>query len=273
MKFAIRDDDTSYFTMPEQLESVYGDIWDEVPVSLAVVPFHASTRSGGVPPEHWEGDREFPTADNVQLVNFINGQLGKGRVSILLHGYNHKNYPGGFEFQVGDGLRNRLEKGRAEIKRVFGVNVTTFVPPHNALSRRGLSAVDHAGLNVLGSFLSFSPWQRPWDITTPRNYFKVWRYRRRTGRGRHDRMVYPVPLRYRNHAELGCHGLIPSTSLDALIRGFEEARALGGDFCLATHYWEFDSAMSDTLRRLLEHAREARVTFVPADSLFERRSF
>jgi len=31
MKFAIRDDDTSYFTSPEQIERVYGDIWTDVP--------------------------------------------------------------------------------------------------------------------------------------------------------------------------------------------------------------------------------------------------
>src|SRR5262245_59566030 len=99
MRFAIRDDDTSFFTAPEQLERVYGDIWDDVPVSLATVPFHASTRSGPVPQEHWEGDREFPISDNEALVPFLADQTQRNRVSLLLHGYNHKNYPGGFEFQ------------------------------------------------------------------------------------------------------------------------------------------------------------------------------
>jgi hypothetical protein len=271
MRFAIRDDDTSFFTEPELLERVYGDLWDEVPISLAVVPFHASTKSGAVPREHWEGDREFPTADNAALVTFLSEQIQQGRVSVLLHGYNHKNYPGGFEFQVGEHLADRIAKGRLELERLFNVQVQTFVPPHNALSRRGLEAVDRAGLNVLGSFLSFSPTQRPWDWTTPGNYLKVWQYRRRTGRGRHDRMVYPAPLRYAHHAELGCHGLIPGTTLESLIGEFEEARGAGGDFCLATHYWEIDVAMADTLRRLVDHARQAGVTFVNADALFDWR--
>ena len=39
MKVAIRDDDTSYFTAPDALTRVYGDIWDRVPICLAVVPF------------------------------------------------------------------------------------------------------------------------------------------------------------------------------------------------------------------------------------------
>jgi predicted deacetylase len=269
MRFAIRDDDTSFFTDPRQIEQVYGELWDEAPVSLAIVPFHASTRSGAVPPEHWQGDREFATADNESLVQFLREQITRDRVSVLLHGYNHKNYPGGFEFQVGEDLYDRIVKGRQELERLFGVRVRTFVPPHNALSRRGLEAVDRSGLNVLGSFLSFSPRQRPWDWTTPGNYFKVWNYRRRTGRGRHDRMVYPAPLRYAHHAELGCHALIPGTTLESLVSGFEEARRAGGDFCLATHYWEIDATMGGTLRGLLDHARQAGVSFVHADELFD----
>ena len=43
------------------------------------------------------------------------------------------------------------------------------------------------------------------------------------------------------HAEFGCHSLIPGTTLEELISGFEEARRAGGDFCLATHYWEVDA--------------------------------
>jgi predicted deacetylase len=188
---------------------------------------------------------------------------------VLLHGYNHKNYPGGFEFQAGEHLLDRILKGKLELERLFDVGLRTFVPPHNALSRRGLEAVDQSGLNVLGSFLSFSPRRRPWDWTTASNYLKVWAYRRRTGRGRHDRMVFPRPLRYANHAELGCYGLIPGTTLDSLVQGFEEARSAGGDFCLATHYWEIDAAMAETLRGIIDHARRSGASFVHADVLFD----
>ena len=44
MKLAIRDDDTCYFTEPSELERVYHDVWDRVPVCLATVPF-ASAKS------------------------------------------------------------------------------------------------------------------------------------------------------------------------------------------------------------------------------------
>lgn len=269
MKFAIRDDDTSYFTDPELLECVYGDIWADVPISLAVVPFHASTRSGGVPREFWEGDEEFPVAQNERLIQCLREGMDANRISILLHGYNHKNYPDGYEFQTGPNLDRRISEGCGELKRLLDCEIKTFVPPHNALSRQGLVAVDRAGLNVLGSFLSFSPRQRPWDRTTLQNYLRVWSYRRRTGRRRHDRMVYPFPLRYQRHAELGCHGLIPGATLDALLRGFDEAQRAGGDFCLATHYWEIDSALADVLRGVVGHARRAGASFVHADQLFD----
>ena len=37
--FCIRDDDTSFFTRPEDLEQAYGRITQYGPVSLAVIPF------------------------------------------------------------------------------------------------------------------------------------------------------------------------------------------------------------------------------------------
>ena len=39
MKVALRDDDTCYFTAPDELSRVYSDVWDRIPVCLATVPF------------------------------------------------------------------------------------------------------------------------------------------------------------------------------------------------------------------------------------------
>jgi hypothetical protein len=97
----------------------------------------------------------------------------------------------------------------------------------------------------------------------------VRRFRVRTGRTRRDRFVYPFVLRYATHAEFGCHSLVPGTTLDDLVSGFDEARKLGGDFCLATHYWEVDRTLKDVMRRFLDHAgRCADVRFVAAEELF-----
>jgi hypothetical protein len=38
MKVTLRDDDTCFFTAPDELERVYHDVWDRLPVCLATVP-------------------------------------------------------------------------------------------------------------------------------------------------------------------------------------------------------------------------------------------
>ena len=71
MKVAIRDDDTSYFTTPESLDRVYGDVWDRVPVCLAVVPFAIGYEQPGIPPEHWHSGESFALERNPALVSFL----------------------------------------------------------------------------------------------------------------------------------------------------------------------------------------------------------
>ena len=122
---------------------------------------------------------------------------------------------------------------------------------------------------VLGSFLSFRPSNRPWDRRTFANWRRIQRFRRLTARDRSDAMVYPHALRFDRHAEFGCHGLIPTTTFDDLASRLEEARRFGGDFCVATHYWEIDDGLKQVLMRFLAHASGVSgARFVPAEELF-----
>lgn len=270
MKVALRDDDTSYFTDPAKLDAVYHDIWDRLPVALAVVPHAAGFADKAIPREYWKADRVFPLEENPELVARLRAHAAAGRVTIVQHGFTHEDFPDGYEFQAAPDLEHRLTEGRRYLERVLGTRLTLFVPPHNALSKRGLEAVSRAGLNLLGTFLSFRPSLRPWDRHTLANWWRIRQYRAATGRTRADRLIYPHVLRYANHAEFGCHSLVPGTTVADLVAGFEEARRAGGDFCLATHYWEVDTALKDVLRRVLDHAaRYPDVEFVSADRLFE----
>jgi hypothetical protein len=270
VRVALRDDDTSYFTEPERLEAVYHDVWDELPVCLAVVPRAAGFRDKAIPQAYWDAGRAFPLEENPALAARLRALVAEGRVTIAQHGYTHEDFADGHEFQAAPDLELRLEAGRAELERLLDTRIGIFVPPHNALSKRGLAAVGEAGLNLLGSFLSFRPSMRPWDRHTPANWWRVRQYRTATGRGKTDAFVYPHVLRYRRHAEFGCHGLIPGTTVEELVRGFEEAREAGGDFCVATHYWEVDGTLKSALLRFLDHARRyADVSFVAAERLFD----
>jgi len=193
-----------------------------------------------------------------------------GRVTISQHGFTHEDYPDGHEFQAAPDLESRLVRGQAYLERVLDTKIRVFVPPHNALSKRGLRAIDGAGLNLLGSFLSFRPSMRPWDFRTPANWWRIKQYRGATGRTKADRLVYPHVLQYRNHAEFGCYGLIPNTTFEDLKQGFDEARAAGGNFCLATHYWEVDGRLKQVLVRFLDYAAGfPDVHFVAVEKLFQ----
>jgi predicted deacetylase len=269
VKVAIRDDDACFFTDPASLERVYHDVWDRVPICLATVPFAIGYERRGIPREHWHSGQAFPLAQNGSLVAAIRELIAKGRVTVALHGFTHEDFPDGPEFQAASDPERRVREGLLHLNETLATDVSVFVPPHNTLSKRGLAAVAAARLNILGSFLSFRPSMRPWDARTPANWWRVRAFRRATSRRRSDPFVYPYPLRYARHAEFGCHGLIPGTSLEHLIAGFEEARRAGGDFCLATHYWEVDDAMKAVLLRFLEHASATPgVRFVPAEALF-----
>jgi hypothetical protein len=269
MKLAIRDDDTCYFTAPDTLARVYHDVWDRVPICLATVPFAIGYERKGIPQEHWRSGQAFPIEQNGALVAGLQELIAARRVTIALHGYTHEDFPSGFEFQAAPDPERRVREGLHHLGGVLRTNIYVFVPPHNALSKRALAAVDRAGLNILGSFLSFRPTMRPWDTRTLSNWWRVRRFRASTGRVKSDRFVYPRVLRYAGHAEFGCHSLVPGTTLEELVAGFEEARKTGGDFCLATHYWEVSDAMKAVMLRLLDHAaRYADVRFVAAEELF-----
>ena len=269
MKVAIRDDDACYFTAPASLERVYHDVWDRVPICLATVPFAVGYERSGIPREHWHSGKAFPLEQNGELTALLRQLIASRRVTVALHGYTHQDFPNGFEFQAAPDPERRVQEGLAYLRPTLGAEISLFVPPHNALSKHGLAAVGRAGLNILGSFLSFRPSMRPWDRRTPANWWRVSAFRRATGRSKADRLVYPHVLRYADHAEFGCHSLIPGTSLEELVAGFEEARRMGGDFCLATHYWEVSEAMKAVMLRLLDHAAQyADVKFVAAEELF-----
>src|SRR5262245_47245693 len=210
MKFALRDDDACYFTAPEKLTRVYHDIWDRVPVCVATVPFAIGYERIGIPTEHWTSGEALPLERNRALVSALHEWLPKRRVTVALHGYTHQDFASGYEFQAAPDPERRVRDGLLYLRTLLATNISIFVPPHNALSKRGLAAVGAAGLNILGSFLSFRPSMRPWDARTPGNWWRVRRFRASTGRAKSDRFVYPHVLRYAGHAELAATASFPA---------------------------------------------------------------
>src|SRR3989344_5257986 len=106
MKFAIRDDDTNFFTKPKELEHIFNRIWNRCPISLAVVPFHSCTKTNQIPKKYWSGNKLFPIDKNNQLIKFLKQKIKEEKIDILLHGYNHKIETNGFEFELNKELYN-----------------------------------------------------------------------------------------------------------------------------------------------------------------------
>ena len=119
MKFPIRDDDVNYFTTPMELIRNYETVWDVCPVSFSVVPFHACTKTGAIPEKYWSGDRIFPIGENKELVQFLKEKIREGKVSIMLHGYSHKDNPDGYEFETGVELCNKIKQGKEYLESLW----------------------------------------------------------------------------------------------------------------------------------------------------------
>jgi hypothetical protein len=158
MQAIIRDDDTSFFTRPEQLETIYGRLWERnIPVCIAVVPAQRADvrvqhRPGipfdpSIPPQYRGLDREFPITENRELCAFLNQKAREGLIEIVLHGYSHEY----MEFTSEDKTRigNKLMEGRKLLDAAFpDARIKTFIAPYDRISKTALNAVVGFGYNL-----------------------------------------------------------------------------------------------------------------------------
>ena len=62
---------------------------------------------------------------------------------------------------------------------------------------------------------------------------------------------------------------MPGTTIEMLRAQFDDARASGGDFCLATHYWEIDVPLKHIMDEFLSFAaKQPNVRLVAVEQLF-----
>ena len=266
--FAIRDDDTSFFTAPDELETVYAPYWGVVPISLATVPF-----SG---PEHRErsfntdycAEAELPLAENGVLVDWLKSKVQHRHVEIVLHGYNHRykridgQWRGEYGWKPQKQLIEETIRGKTYLEALLGVDIQVFVPPSNTIGKAGIRAIRRAGLNLSG--IMGRGGDRPFTWDYPSAYLKRWVWRMQYGD------VYPYPLSYGGHTELAAYALTPRADAEYLLRSLEKCTRIRAPFVLATHYWEFAECpkMHDILSQLIGCAMRLGMTFGPITSCF-----
>jgi hypothetical protein len=255
MYFCIRDDDTSFFTSPEDLERVYGEVSHWGPISLAVVPFHRAGTSGVVPEKFRGRWSVHPLHENQPLVDYLRMGIAQGRFEIMLHGYHHDEAPDRLEFACGHDLTQRVVDGRQYLEELLGTTIRVFVPPYNSISRQGLRAIARAGLHLAGTRGVRGGWPllswQTWSL-----WLRLRRWRKSGGLGT------PWILELGDHREIPGNAVTPASSMQHNQATFDSTLAMGGVFCAATHYWEQgapslhagDPSVGEHLRCLIDRA-------------------
>ena len=149
----IRDDDVNYFTKIEDLNSVYGFIFERnIPINFAVIPnvdASAKTISTNYPknsyepfiPEEFRGkENQFPIDENHKLIEFLKSLK---KAEFLLHGFTHKGSEKSFEFEieVENAIEEKLNKGSKIFELAFKKKPHTFVSPQDKFSLKSFLAI------------------------------------------------------------------------------------------------------------------------------------
>lgn len=235
MEFCIRDDDTSYFTMPDDLEKVYGPFTKGGPVSLAVVPFHRAGTSGCVPDQFRGRGTVHPLHENQPLVRYLRNGVSTGRFEIMLHGYHHDESNGVPEFLSRADLSQRVSRGRKYLEDLLGTKIRVFVPPGNAIGAAGLRAIARERLHLGGTAGVRSGWS-PVSLATWRTWIRLRKWRKSGGMG------IPWILDLGDHREIQGNAVTPAAIFEDNQSRFQTALSIGGVFCVATHYWEMKAS-------------------------------
>jgi predicted deacetylase len=263
MKFAIRDDDTSFWTKPEELEAVYNEIWKKgLIVSLSLIPFAVRSYNCGDQDKFYQDEKQKLIGENRELIEFLQEKIRENKISIMLHGFSHqykvaKNkrdkpvlatkeslnvlrkykkgpelcWYGEYNWKGYKQLKKETQKGKEYLEELLHTEIIVFVPPSNDISKEGVKAVSECGLNISG-IMRLNKFNRPVNLYSIKNWFvKLW-WRVISNR------VFPYVMKYGIHKELHAYGLVPGVSFEELRNGFEACRKLNAPFHIATHHWE-----------------------------------
>lgn len=256
MYFCIRDDDTNFFTTPDDLEHAYGEISQLGPVSLAIIPFCRPGTNKAVP-EHVQNRLSIhPLHKNRSLVEYLRSGISKGRFEAMLHGFYHDEEHGQPEFAQGSDLVFRITEGRKYLEDLLNTNIRVFVPPHNVIGAEGLCAIAKEGLHLGG----IAGIRGGWPLTSLRTWslwLRLYYWRKSGGLG------VPWVLDLKDHYEIAGNPVTPRSSLQRNEEILEQALAKGGVFCAATHYWELNTpsikpgvpTVGEQLRKLIMRVR------------------
>lgn len=173
MLINIRDDDTNFFTTPDDLKRAYQDLIGDIPVTLAVIPFVTKHYSrmldieGVDRPEQLVKQRDiekilsahemgedqivYPVGENAELVQYLMRLVKQNKIEIALHGFNHRYYEDGAEFLKNHVSFFHVRDGKEYLEKLFGARIYLFVPPSNAINMKAYRWLCDLDLSLLTS--------------------------------------------------------------------------------------------------------------------------
>jgi hypothetical protein len=271
---AIRDDDTSYFTHPCEIEAVYAPLGGSVRVSLAVTPFAVECHFRGDPVRFRQNHSPAPLNANAELVAYLRHGIQSGRWSILCHGYTHaylRDAAGALipecVWKSDARLGREAIPGKRHLEETLGCEVRAYVPPGNNIRLSAIRAIGRNFPHVLATVPA-----RRWRefLLHPSGAGILAR------RIAHELIANgPNPRAER----FGETWLLPSLSLTAsgrwedLVHRFTVCRRIGADLILAVHYWELQGAVRDLFYRFLDFTMARGAVFAHCDELFPADEF
>lgn len=258
--FAIRDDDTSFFTNPDELESVYNNYWGYIPISLAVIPFAVSNTKNKIK-NVGEKSTEFPIGNNKKLVAWLRKRIALGHIKIMLHGYNHEykyidnKWIAEYSHKTLQQLLEETIVGKNYLEDLLDVEIDVFVPPSNSIGKSGIEAIRNAELNLSG--IMGRGGDRPFSLEYVNAYIKRWSWRILVGD------AYPFTLKLGGINELRAYALTPQVDPLYLFKQLNFCSKINAHFVIATHYWEINKYknLKDTLDSLVCIARDNNYNF------------
>ena len=237
MIFAIRDDDTAYFTKPDELEKAY-DFIKKGPVSISVVPYTVSVHRDDVFPygkNTGTCEKYFPIDRNVALVRYLREGVSNNKFEILLHGYSHEykkingQWLSEMKWKSIEQLTQEITEGKTFLENLLCTNINVFVAPNNHIDQKAISVISNLGMDYSGILYGGD---RKISSRYLVNLWKRWAVRAI------HKIPYPGVLDFGDHKELVAYTL---DNIERLKKEYLICKKKNKPFVIYTHYWKINS--------------------------------
>lgn len=242
MKFAIRDDDVSFFTKETELMMAYGRCFsNSIPISFSVIPDAVNHHGEIWPYGTGPFDREYgKVGDNQEIVQFLRKKMEMGQAEVLMHGIHHEYYkekgtwiPEMCKLSKAE-IYEELPKQRQYLSGVFSCPINVFAAPSNSMNKETFRCLEKLGMNTMCTL------SKHFDHPFSARYFYYY-VRRNICKMFGVNDVLGI-LQYKNYREIPIYGL---NSFEIMKRYYFQCKKNDIPFIIYTHYWELNASKEE----------------------------